>query len=490
MKMGSMCSPNDASWHLVGGEIFGARPDDTGPLGGGAGYAKIVTTGDHLVADVRGLIRALAVASVGQVVFVESGADIDLTDRVITDGVALRIPAGVTLAGNRGHAGSCGGLIFSDAFGTLPLIETAGPGVRVTGLRLRGPDPKRRLEFHYRVFHEGCDGDNAHDLYYRFPNSRGICTSHDRLEIDNCEISAWSHAGVYLENGKGHRVHHNFIHHCQRMGLGYGITHNQASESLIEFNLFQDNKHHIAGTGSPGQAYEARHNVVLAPTESYLHPITGGEYGQDHLFDMHGGRDRGDGTEIAGDRLSIHHNTFVPPYLGISICGNCEHGAEIHHNWFQARGVADESIVGEGRIEVGPNLHGVPPWLGSLRGEVHVLAPPGTRHTAPGRLRARLKNIGPAPVAATLRLKTFPEGMLAGGDESTLSVELAAGAEQYVILPLVPTPAGRARGAFAVQLVAAAGGVTDASGLRVPGTNVRVVGHQPAVRAADPRKPG
>jgi hypothetical protein len=26
---------------------------------------------------------------------------------------------------------------------------------------------------------------------------------------------------------------------------------------------------------------------------------------------MHGGRDRGDGTDIAGDWIHIHHNTFV-----------------------------------------------------------------------------------------------------------------------------------------------------------------------------------
>ena len=28
-------------------------------------------------------------------------------------------------------------------------------------------------------------------------------------------------------------------------------------------------------------------------------------------FDMHGGRDRGDATDIARDRMHIHHNTIT-----------------------------------------------------------------------------------------------------------------------------------------------------------------------------------
>ena len=35
-----------------------------------------------------------------------------------------------------------------------------------------------------------------------------------------------------------------------------------------------------------------------------------GEHANGHSFDMHGGRDRRDGTDVAGDWLAVHHNTF------------------------------------------------------------------------------------------------------------------------------------------------------------------------------------
>ncbi len=55
---------------------------------------------------------------------------------------------------------------------------------------------------------------------------------------------------------------------------------------------------------------------------------------------MHGGRDRKDGTDIAGDSIKIHHNTFkatgVPAFV---IRGRPQQWAEIHHNWFLHSGI-------------------------------------------------------------------------------------------------------------------------------------------------------
>jgi len=53
-----------------------------------------------------------------------------------------------------------------------------------------------------------------------------------------------------------------------------------------------------------------------------------------HCFDMHGGGDRRDGTNIAGDWLKIHHNTFRAPITAIGIRGVPQQEADIHHNWF------------------------------------------------------------------------------------------------------------------------------------------------------------
>ena len=102
-------------------------------------------------------------------------------------------------------------------------------------------------------------------------------------------------------------MQHCFIHHNQYQGLGYGVCLDEA-ETLIEGNLFDANRHSIAGTGRSGSGYEARHNVEMGRSLG-------------HCFDMHGGRDRQDGTDVAGGWMHIHHNTFrvpnrrAPPHL-------------------------------------------------------------------------------------------------------------------------------------------------------------------------------
>jgi len=300
----------------IGGRSYGARRDAAGPIGGGSGYGKIVTGGDHTAGNLDELLEALARARAGQTVFIPGETEIDCTARVYIEKLVLQIPAGVTLAGNRGQKESRGALLYSDALDTPELIRVIGEGARITGLRIRGPNPRRYLDHHRRSFAEG----RGHTYYYKFPTSNGITTGFPRLEVDNCEVSGFSHAAVYLKKGDRHHIHHNFIHHCQYAGLGYGVCHDIAS-SLIERNLFDFNRHSIAGTGRPGCGYEARHNVELGTSLS-------------HCFDMHGGRDRKDGTDIAGTRILIHHNTFRAPNTPIVIRGTPQVECRIHQNWF------------------------------------------------------------------------------------------------------------------------------------------------------------
>ena len=73
--------------------------------------------------------------------------------------------------------------------------------------------------------------------------------------------------------------------------MGYGICHDR-SFSLIEYNLFNYNRHSIAGTGRPDSGYEARHNIEIKHSLS-------------HCFDMHGGRDRQDNTNIASEEMEV-----------------------------------------------------------------------------------------------------------------------------------------------------------------------------------------
>jgi len=292
-------------------ETFGAEANPTGDLiGGGKGYRRLVSQSDYQVKSAEELLAALKTARAGEVVYVDDKAEIDLTGRQ-----KIVIPGGVTIASGRGRGNSQGALLYSNELATSPLfLAGAGKKVRVTGLRLRGPDQKRRTEQMRKLHKEG--------RYYSIPNSDGIISTHPNLEVDNCELWGWSHAAVFLKRGasKAH-IHHNYIHHNQRSGLGYGVCLDQ-SDALIEANLFDWCRHHIAGTGRPGTSYEACYNLVL-------------ENANGHSFDMHGGADRKDGTDIAGDSIKIHHNTFKATGVrAIVIRGRTVQSADIHHNWF------------------------------------------------------------------------------------------------------------------------------------------------------------
>jgi hypothetical protein len=342
-----LCMPtfgraDDATWIEVDGVVYGAKPDERGPIGGGAGYTGVITQGDHTATNLDQLIDALANAKAGEVVYIPGDVEIDLTARIYIDKLKLVVLEGVTLAGSRGHNGSQGALLISDALDTPVMIEAGGTNVRVTGLRLRGPNPKRYIEHHNRSFH-GPDAP-GHEYYYKLPTSNGIISEHDATVVDNCEISGFSHGGVYLQRGVDQHIHHNFIHHCQYQGLGYGVVINTA-DVLIEYNLFDYNRHSIAGTGRPGGGYEARHNVELGTSLS-------------HCFDMHGGSDRKDGTNIAGSTIRIHHNTFRAPQAPVVIRGVPEDICDVHHNWFPRHGTKQAAVRAQERTDVHHNAHG------------------------------------------------------------------------------------------------------------------------------------
>src|SRR6476660_1162771 len=50
------------TWKKIGSKIYGARADDQGPIGGGAGYKRIVTKGDFVAEDLETLIDVLGKA--------------------------------------------------------------------------------------------------------------------------------------------------------------------------------------------------------------------------------------------------------------------------------------------------------------------------------------------------------------------------------------------------------------------------------------------
>jgi len=338
---------DEPAFLTIDGKVYGAQADEVGPIGGGAGYTRILTKGDFVATNLDELLHALAAAQPGQVVFIPGETEIDCTARVYIEDLVLEIPAGVTLASNRGQDGSAGALICSDALDTKPLIRIMGPDVRITGLRIRGPNPKRYIEHHYRSFAEKLPNGKrrGHTYYYEFPTSQGIDTEHANLEVDNCELSAFSHAGIFLQRGDDHHIHHNFIHHCQYQGLGYGICHD-VSMSLIERNLFDWNRHSIAGTGRADSGYVARHNVELGTSLG-------------HCFDMHG--KPVEGTVIAGTTIRIHNNTFRAYATPMFIRGAPQDICEVYHNWFPRHANPDEAVRHGKKTVVRDNAYGADP---------------------------------------------------------------------------------------------------------------------------------
>lgn len=337
----ALASTTGQTWMEVGGVQYGARPDERGPIGGGAGYRFIVTDGDQVVRSLDELLEKLKKARPGQVLFLPSNVVIDVTARRFAEDLVIEVPAGVTLASDRGRNGSQGALIRSDAMLTRPMIRVTGPGARITGLRVQGPDPQRRMEHHERSF--GSVNPLGRNYFYKLPVSRGIETAEDRLEVDNCELSGWSHAAIFMADGKGHSIHHNYIHHNQLNGLGYGVALDRA-QAIIQCNLFNFNRHSIAGTGRPGCGYEALNNIQLEESLS-------------HCFDMHGGINRNDGTDIAGTLIQIHHNTFLSPSRAIRVNGRPQEKLDVHHNWFRQE-TGDAAVHQQGNADLHDNAYG------------------------------------------------------------------------------------------------------------------------------------
>ncbi|MGM0559043.1 MAG: FG-GAP-like repeat-containing protein, partial [Myxococcota bacterium] len=290
--------------------------------GGGIGYPDPVERDDRcmtVVSTKSELKAALGAAQQGDVVYVADTARIDLT------GESLCIPGGVWLAGGRGLDQSPGALIYTTETVKRPILKPCGNDVRITGLRLYGADEGECPDEwpNHCTGEDRTDGRNCRDCTEA---SIGIQSrGHDRLEVDNCEIAGFSYAGVWLTDSVDSHIHHNYIHHTQRQGLGYGVVLTRGGDglvtSLIEWNRFDYYRHAVAGSGEPGQDYHARHNLV---TDNAI----------GHVFDMHGEDENTDnGSELAGGEMLIHDNTVLAgDVYAMVIRGRPQHGAWLYDN--------------------------------------------------------------------------------------------------------------------------------------------------------------
>ncbi len=309
--------PPDTVDSLAGDNYYGAISNPTNnPIGGGQGYSNIINQidADYVVYNDTQLIDALNQAISGQIVYVFDTAEIDLTgkDHII-------VHAGVILASNRGDGNSDGALIFTNDSINGPQYPNFGllqpkENVRITGLRIKGPDGKRRYQAYNPIS----------------TTSYGVYCSANNLEIDNCEIFNWSRSAIFLTYGAiDIDVHHNYFHNIQRTGLGYGIYVNNYCNVLVEANIFDSTRHVIAGSGMSNVNYKACYNIILEGCNN------------GHNFDMHGYGN----PQTAGNVIIIHHNTVcVDHYVdwanntqerpSVCIRGVPVFGCWVYNNWF------------------------------------------------------------------------------------------------------------------------------------------------------------
>lgn len=86
------------------------------------------------------------------------------------------------------------------------------------------------------------------------------------------------------------------MHHNIKRELGYGIVvQGGNATALVECNVFDKNRHGIAGEGKPGEGYLARYNLVMQ----------GGKRGAYHQFDMHA-----DSQGNGGSFVHVTNNWF------------------------------------------------------------------------------------------------------------------------------------------------------------------------------------
>jgi hypothetical protein len=338
---------------------YGRHANATGrPIGGGSLY------GDWVAPPPEGFVRTFAelasaldthLAAVMQAIaqdtpiprrtiFVAGDAAIELGE------ATLSLAPGLTLASARGRDGAPGGLLKSSSHSGGPAFIVTSrvalgptpsgtprplPPVRITRLRLQGPNPYETSPDFWDCSANGRSAIEAFEDRHREAEANIV----DRVvEIDNNEFSAWPAVTIGLNGIRGGFVHHNSIHHSQLNpqehfqcwlqpwegfhALGYGV-HVNNGRVYIEANLFAHTRHAIASRGDQFTDYIAMYNVL-------------GEDGPSHHFDVHGGEDRDDGTHIAGRHIVIAYNTdYGDDEDAVNIRGNPTGGVYITGNQFR-----------------------------------------------------------------------------------------------------------------------------------------------------------
>jgi hypothetical protein len=199
-----------------------------------------------------------------------------------------------------------------------PLLVIRGDRVRFSGFRLEGPTSGI-----------GSENDNKERGVWVLPlDDLGLIRN---IEISNMEFSHWSGAGIEVidntskeERGRlvntyvgAVRIRNNYFHHNRHFdGDGYGVVVSDGGYALIEQNVFEENRHAIAGGSSNGKldfsGYTARDNLILPGGGLHCNWF---KCWQTHQIDMHGNESTFFGGDwccgTAGETIIIERNTIL-----------------------------------------------------------------------------------------------------------------------------------------------------------------------------------
>jgi len=309
---------------------------------------------DFTVVNKKEILNALKVAKPYNIIYVKGNVTIDLSGEK-----NIEIKEGIKLIGDRNTQNKVSGaILFTKNSGIHPLFNVNGDNVLIYGLTIKGDDGRIFVkENAFKGKTEKYIKSNYSELYnknmYATPVSSGVATKKKNLIIDNCELFQWTYTAVYVQKGAQNVVIKNsYIHHNQRFGLGYGITVDRG-EVFIKGNTFDYNGHSVASTGLGGSRYIVEKNVFY-------------QNGKENSWavDMHGGKDRNDGSDLAGDYLVIRDNVFylTAERKAIVIRGVPKYQSVIENNiiYKDKRSVIEnsqviEQINGKGNLEIKNN---------------------------------------------------------------------------------------------------------------------------------------
>jgi hypothetical protein len=282
----------------------------------------------------------------------------------------IYVAPGVRIIGVR-SPNSKGPRLFTTTFprSLLDIGSSAGvsDNVRITGILLDGGESA-----------DPCDSAGAE-------NADAITVlSSQRVEVDHDEMLRWRGSGVAVidagnrinqDNASSVWVHDNYIHDNQHPGYcgpdplgsghagGYGVSVSQGAYALIERNVFDQNRHAIAGHGSDGDGYLLYRNLFLHPG---VDNVKLGITTRNHQIDMHGQSTCGSGEHWncgrAGEYMDVGWNTVVEPYShAIQLRGTPSdpRGMSVHNNVFVQNRDAALTQTETGLKDDGGNLYGV-----------------------------------------------------------------------------------------------------------------------------------